>query len=53
MLTLSEFATRKGVSRQYVHTLLKNKRLQGARKVKSPGVKGGWIWMIPKGAKIS
>ena len=53
MLTISEFAARKGVSRQYVHKLLQNKRLSGARKVKSPGTKGGWLWMIPKNAKIA
>jgi len=53
MLTLSQYADRMGVSRQYVHILLKNKRLRGARKVKSPGMRGGWVWMIPKGAKVA
>jgi GTP-sensing pleiotropic transcriptional regulator CodY len=53
MLTLTEYADRKGVSRQYICKLLKDKRIKGARKVRSAGVKGGWLWMIPKAAKIA
>ena len=53
MLTMRQFADRKGVSRQYVHKLLTEKRIKGARKVATPGVRGGFLWMIPRGAKIA
>ena len=53
MLTASQFAKKHDFTRQWVHNLLKNKRISGARKVKAPASRGGWIWMIPKGAKIS
>jgi hypothetical protein len=53
MLTISQFAKRRGCSRQYIHNLLIDRRIKGAVKVKSQGVKGGWIWMIPRAAKIS
>lgn len=52
MLTLSQYAERKGLSRQRIHKLLTQRRIPGAKKVKSPGVKGGYLWMIPPTAKI-
>ena len=53
MLTMTQFAARMGVSRQYVHKLLMQRRIKGARKVPHPGMRDGFLWMIPKAAKIA
>lgn len=53
MLTLTEYAARKGFTRQYICKLLNDKRIPGARKKSVPGMRGGFVWMIPKAAKIT
>jgi hypothetical protein len=53
MLTLTEYAKRKRLSRQRIHKLLIDKRIKGARKRAVPGMRGGFVWMIPKGAQIA
>ena len=53
MLTLTEYAKRQGCTRQYICKLLKDKRIKGAKKVRAAGIRGGWLWMIPKTSKIA
>jgi hypothetical protein len=53
MLTLTEYARHNGFTRQHIHNLLKSKRIKGAKKRKVPGVRGGFVWMIPRAAKIA
>ena len=51
MLTLSDFAQRRGLSRTRVHQLLQAGRIAGARLIgKSNGRRG--MWVIPPKAKI-
>ena len=53
MLTLTEYAKKRGLSRQRIHKLLKEKRIPGAKKLRIPWARGGFVWMIPRGAKIA
>jgi len=46
-------AKRRGLTRQRIHNLLKQRRIPGARKRAVPGMRGGFVWMIPKAAKIA
>lgn len=52
MLTITQFAKRRGLTRQRIHQLILQKRLPGAVRVKTAGANALGVWMIPPRAKI-
>lgn len=52
MLTITQFAKKHDVTRSWVHSLLLQRRIPGAKRQSFPGCRGGGIWMIPPDAKI-
>jgi len=52
MITLTEYARKVGHTRSWVHILILQGRIPGAKKVQHPGTRNGGIWMIPANAKI-
>lgn len=52
MLTITEFAKKHGVTRSWVHNLLLQGRIKGAKRRHLSGVNGRGVWLIPEAAKI-
>jgi len=52
-LSISQYAARQGICRQRVQQLVQADRIPGAVRAAMPGARGGRIWLIPRGAKIS
>lgn len=52
MITMTEFAKKHGVTRSWIHNLLLQRRIPGAKLKRFPGGHPKGVWLIPEDAEI-